>query len=105
MVWLHKPPNAQPLGSVTDQAVQIPGVDGSWDIWTGTNGGVPCISYVSRETTLATSFDLNLFIKDAAANRPDTIEASWYLTNVFIGSEIWRGGVGLETTSFCVYVH
>ena len=37
------------------------------------------------------SFDLNLFIKDAVTNRPNTILSGWYLTNVFVGFEIWRG--------------
>jgi hypothetical protein len=28
-----------------------------------------------------------------------------YLTNIFSGFEIWTGGVGLETTSFCAGVN
>ena len=48
---------------------------------------------------------LNEFIKDAVANRPNTILSTWYLTNIFTGFEIWRGGVNLESTSFCAVVN
>jgi hypothetical protein len=48
------------------------------------------------------TFDLNLFIKDAAASG---IQSSWYLTDVFGGFEIWTGSdsAGLQCTGFtCV---
>jgi len=51
------------------------------------------------------SFDLNLFIRDAVTNHPETITDGMYLTNIFTGFEIWSGGVGLETTSFCAAVN
>jgi hypothetical protein len=105
MVWLYDPPTAQPIGSVKYPAVTIPGISGTWDVWIGPNGTRPCISYVRTERTLSMSFDLNAFIKDAVQNRPDTIQAAWHLTNVFIGFEIWKGGVGLETTNFCAVVN
>jgi hypothetical protein len=54
---------------------------------------------------LTLSFDLNAFIKDAVANRPNTILSSWHLTNVFIGFEIWRGALNVETTAFCAIVN
>jgi hypothetical protein len=106
MVWLHKPADAQPIGSVSpaNKAVTIPGIPGSWDIWIGLNGTRPCISYVSTQTTLSLSYDLNVFIQDAVSNRPNTISSAWYLTNVFSGFEIWRGGVNLESTAFCAIV-
>jgi hypothetical protein len=106
MVWLYDPPAAEPIGGeVKYPGVTIPGVPGTWDVWVGPNGTRPCISYVRTETTLGMSFDLNAFIKDAVTNRPDTIQSNWYLTNVFIGFEIWKGGVGLETTNFCAIVN
>ncbi len=105
MVWLHKPRDAQPIGTAMVGNVTIPGVPGTWDIWIGKNGSKPCISYVPRQPLLSLSFDLNLFIKDAVANRPNTILSSWHLTNVFAGFEIWRGGVNIETTSFCAVVN
>jgi hypothetical protein len=107
MVWLYDPPDAQPIGtaSAVIKAVTVPGVPGTWDVWIGLNGTRPCISYVSTEPRLGLSFDLNAFIKDAVANRPNTILQTWYLTNIFIGFEIWRGGVNLETTNFCAIVN
>jgi hypothetical protein len=107
MVWLHKPADAQPIGSVSaaNRGVTIPGVPGTWDVWIGPNGSRPCISYVATQTTPSLSFDLNAFIRDAVNNRPNTIQAGWYLTNVFTGFEIWRGGVDLESTGFCAVVN
>jgi hypothetical protein len=105
MVWLHKPTDAQPIGSIKYNGVTIAGVDGTWDVWIGLNGNKPCISYVRTQTTLSLSYDLNAFIKDAVANRPSTIQSAWYLSNIFSGFEIWRGGQGIETTSFCAVVN
>ena len=113
MVWLHKPADAQPIGKVLYPAVTIPGVGGTWDVWIGMNGRVPCTSYVRTEDTLALSYDLNDFIRDALGNRTSTgmaggtpvLQSTWYLTNIFTGFEIWRGGVNLESTSFCAVVN
>jgi len=108
MVWLHKPSRAQPIGSVINAAVTIAGIPGTWDVWIGPNNGcgVPCISYVRKEDpAYSMSFDLNLFIKDAVNNRPNTITNAMYLTNIFTGFEIWSGGVGLQTTNFCAGVN
>ena len=115
MVWLHKPMDAQPIGKVLYPAVTIPGVSGTWDVWIGVNEGakVPCTSYVRTQDTLALSYDLNEFIKDAVSNRTSTgmpggdpvLQNTWYLTNIFSGFEIWRGGVNLQTTSFCAVVN
>jgi hypothetical protein len=100
MVWFYDPANAQPIGGVTAQNVSIPGVMGSWDVWVGPNAGRPCISYVAKSPITSMTFDLNLFIQDAVKNRANTIQASWYLTNIFAGFEVWSGGVGLKTNDF-----
>jgi hypothetical protein len=105
MVWYYKPQNAQPIGSVKFPAVTIAGVSGTWDVWIGDNGSVPCISYVRTQSIQSLSYDLNSFIKDAVASRPGTIQSGWYLTNVYAGFEIWSGGVGLKTTSFSAVVN
>jgi hypothetical protein len=106
MVWYHKPADAQPIGgSAMKKGITIAGVPGTWDVWIGLNGTRPCISYVATQTTLSLSYDLNLFIQDAVKNQPNTIQSSWYLTNIFTGFEIWRGGVNLESTSFCALVN
>jgi hypothetical protein len=106
MVWYHKPADAQPIGgSPMKQGITVAGVPGTWDVWIGPNGTRPCISYVSTETTTSLSFDLNLFIQDAVKNQPNTIQSNWYLTNIFTGFEIWRGGQNVASTSFCAVVN
>ena len=106
MVWYHKPADAQPIGgSAMKKGITIAGVPGTWDVWIGPNGTRPCISYVSTQTTLSMSYDLNLFIQDAVKNQPNTIQSSWYLTNIFTGFEIWRGALNVESTSFCALVN
>jgi hypothetical protein len=103
MVWYHKPSDAQPIGSVKEQAATIPGVPGQWNVWTGANNGTPIVSYVATQTISSMDFDLMDFIRHAIA-RGDSVQNSHYLTNVFAGFEIWRGGVNVETTSFCAEV-
>jgi hypothetical protein len=108
MVWLYKPPNHQPIGSIARTAT-IAGQ--TWNVWVGPRGtstagtdgpNRPVVSYVAQSTLPSLNFDLNLFIKDAAANG---ISSSWYLTDVFGGFEIWTGSdaSGLQATKFtCV---
>ncbi len=103
MVWYWKPSGAQPIGSVQGAPVTIPGVSGQWEVWVGQNGGKPCISYVRTQPIESLDFDLNAFIKHSTS-QPGGINASWYLTNVFAGFEIWSGGVGLKTTAFYAIV-
>ena len=105
MVWFYKPPDAQPLGGVVSSGVAISGASGSWDVWVGTNNGKPCISYVRTQAIGSLTFDLNQFIKDATTKYGQPIKSNWYLTNVFAGFEIWRGGVGLKTLDFTAIVN
>ena len=108
MVWYYKPPDAQPIGSILNDGhgVTVPGVAGSWDVWIGPNTGNnnrPVISYVVTQPISDLEFDLNAFIQDAL-KRPGALDASWYLSNVFAGFEIWSGGVGLKTKAFYAIV-
>lgn len=103
MVWYHKPSDAQPVGSTVDSQVTVDGVPGQWNVWFGVNNGTPIISYTATQTISSMDFDLMDFIRHAIA-RGDTVQNSHYLTNIFAGFEIWRGGVNLETTSFCAEV-
>ncbi len=105
MVWLYKPSSGgQPIGSVKASGVSISG--STWDIWYGgTQNGVPVVSYVKTANATSLSFDLDVFIKDAVANRPGTIGSGMALTNVFAGFEIWSGGTGLKTNNFCAIVN
>ena len=103
MVWYHKPSDAQPVGSATDRGVTVNGVPGQWDVWIGNNNGTPIVSYVATQSISSMDFDLMDFINHAVA-RGDTVQSSHYLTNIFAGFEIWRGGLNLETTKFCAEV-
>ncbi len=108
MVWLHKPSNHQPIGSIVRTA-SIAGQ--TWNVWVGPRGTAavgtdganrPVVSYVAQSDVSSLTFDLNLFIKDAAANG---IQSGWYLTDVFAGFEIWTGSdsANLACTGFtCV---
>jgi hypothetical protein len=106
MVWLHKPANHQPIGSVARQAT-IAGAN--YDVWVGPRGGAgtnsaaPVVSYVAKTEVQTMTFDLNLFIKDAAASG---IQSGWYLTDVFAGFEIWTGSdsANLQATAFTAVV-
>jgi len=104
MVWYYAQ-SCQPIGTVTDAGRTIDGVPGCWDVWTGDNNGKPVISYKLQGITKSLGFDLNIFIKDALARYPGYMSANWYLTNIFTGFEIWKGGVNLESTSFCAEVN
>ena len=103
MVWFYDPANAQPIGSVVASNVSVSGVSGSWNIWQGNNGNVPCISYVRTQAIQSMTFDLNAFIQHAVGR--GTIKSNWYLSNVFAGFEIWNGGVGLESSGFYAIVN
>jgi len=111
MVWYHKPNDAQPIGGIVARSVTIPGATGTWDVWIGPNqgnGNKPVTSYVANSDLLTMTYDLNAFIKDATTrtyNGAPAISKDWYLSNVFAGFEIWRGGATLETTDFCVQVN
>jgi len=108
MVWLYKPSNYQPIGSVKRTA-SIAGH--TWDVWVGPRGntsagtddsGRPVVSYVAQDGPVKSlSFDLNAFISDAVTNGASDMSAagtsqafssSWYLTDVFAGFEAWSGG-------------
>jgi len=103
MVWYHKPFDVQPIGSVSAQGATVANVPGTWNVWLGVNNNTPVVSYTPSGTIGYMDFDLNDFIKDAV-QRGGSVQNSHYLTNIFAGFEIWRGGVNLETTSFCAQV-
>ncbi len=114
MLWLHDPPNAQPIGSdVAD--VTINGIN--WDVWVGPRGqgpssagadlladvSAPVISYVAKTSTNTFNGDLVPFLEDAPT-RSIPFTSGLLLTDVFFGFEIWNGGVGLKVDDFEVDV-
>jgi len=118
MVWLKKPENRHPAGSVVRQAVVAGHL---WNVWVGRHGdtntgtdGVdrPIVSYVAQDSLLASlAFDLKNFIDDAVVNGSDDMvsggtsqafASSWYLTDVLAGFQLWKGAdaAGLKCTGF-----
>src|SRR5690606_31494297 len=88
--------DAQPIGSQTGTA-NIAG--NTWQVWTGPRGdgpdgynSAPVVSYVATASLNSLSFDLKNFIDDAVQNHG--LGSNVYLTDVFAGFEIWRGGAG-----------
>jgi hypothetical protein len=106
MVWLFKPTNRQPRGSVWFGNHAVNGVDGAWDVWidpASTTSPI-CISYVSVNPLDGLAFDLNNFIQDAVTNKYG-LKSSMYLNLVFAGFEIWSGGEGLQIKNYCARVN
>ncbi len=105
MVWYRDPPGNQPAGGVVAQGVEVPGVDDTWDVWTGQVNGRDIVNYVQPEGAdlHELSFDVMDFVDHANSsgyNLPgDTI------MSVAIGFEIWNGPVtNLAVEDFCVEV-
>ena len=109
MVWYYKPSDNQPIGAtIPNGTVTINGKQ--FNIWYGMNSssGKPVVSYVAQQKINSWSFPLGAFIQDAAtrtcSGSTKCISSSWYLTTVFAGFEIWKGGANLATTDFGVAV-
>jgi len=103
MVWLFKPSNRQPRGSITRSGVEVANVPGVWNVWYDTTQSPPCVSYVAIQAIDELQFDLNEFIKDAVTNKWG-VTNSQYLSVVFAGTEVWGGGNGFQVKQFCVDV-
>lgn len=103
MVWLYKPANFKPLGGTSSGARAVPGVPGTWDVFRGTNGGVPCVSYVANPAIGGIETDLKLFIDDAVANNLG-VTSNQYLSVIFGGFEIWYGAQNASVNKFCAQV-
>ena len=101
MVWLTYSARAIPTGVQVATGVSIAGL--TWNVWYGTGGNGPCVSYVlSPVGSSVTNLDLGRLAADAAAR--GYLTASWYLIDVEAGFELWSGGAGLESTAFSVTV-
>ncbi len=101
MVWLYKPSNRQPRGSVKASAQTIGKVSNTWDVWVDSTNP-PCISYVAKTPISALSFDIKDFLTDSTKYGVTT---SMYLSIVFAGFEIWNGGNGATINKFCAKVN
>lgn len=104
MVWFYQPGNRFPIGGQVG-SVDIAGQ--SWNVYAGDRGdgtGTQVVSYVAPSPLSTLTFDLNLFIQDAVTNGRGGFAASWYLTDIFAGFEIWSGGAGLSVSQFSAVV-
>jgi Glycosyl hydrolase family 12 len=98
MVWLFKPSNKVPRGSIVASGRFVNGVSGSWDVWYDSSTNPPCVSYVSNTALSSLEFDLNNFIQDAVVGKYG-VNSSQYLSIIFAGFEVWGGGDGLQVRS------
>ncbi len=113
MVWLFKPTDKQPRGTVVANGSVVSGVKGGWDVWYDpgdpninppNSSSYPCVSYVHSGTAISSlEFDLNNFIQDAIQSKWG-VTSSQYLSIVFAGFEVWQGGDGLQMKQFCANV-
>jgi hypothetical protein len=103
MVWLFKPTDRMPRGTIFANGLEVPGVPGSWTVWID-NTNPSCVSYVSDTKLSSLEFDLNLFLQDSVKKKYGNITASQYLSVVFAGFEVWGGGDGLQLKKFCANV-
>ena len=102
MVWLFKPSDRQPRGTIAVAETRVPGLPGKWDVWIDRTDPL-CISYVSSTPSERLDFDLNHVIQDSVQNGYG-ITSSMYLSIIFAGFEVWGGGDGLELKQFCADV-
>lgn len=130
MVWMNNSGylassghSIQPSGQRRYQAVAIPGVQGTWDVWTSRLGGAAdwnVVSFVKVDEKVTDfNFDGKKFIDyirntsglkcpattgDQSNPTAACIVDSWYLTSVQAGFEPWENGQGLASRSFKVAV-
>lgn len=105
MVWLRDPPGQQPAGARTANAVSVSNAPGTWNIWSGSVGGKPCVSYVRTEGRDSPEVEIDVmdFVRDAAT-RKINLPGSTVLS-VAVGFEIWSGPIDkLQTNDFYVQV-
>jgi hypothetical protein len=105
MVWLRDPPGQQPAGAAALSGATIPGLAGSWTIWTGNVNGHPIVNYVRSEGQ-----DLPELEFDVMDVYRDAIGRNYSLpgTNIIavaVGFEVWNGPIAnLATDDFYVDV-
>jgi hypothetical protein len=105
MVWLRDPPGQQPAGRLQLGAVNVSNAPGKWNIWAGSVGGKPCVSYVRSEGVDSPELEIDAmdFVRDAAARKIELPGTT--VLSVAVGFEIWSGPINkLETNDFYVQV-
>jgi hypothetical protein len=121
MIWLYKPGSRQPIGDAGNlRSATIGGQQ--FDVWRGKRAATakgtddanrPVVSYVAKSTITNFTANLKDFFDDAVKNgdadknagsTSQAFSASWYLTDVFGGFEIWSGGEGLSMDEFSAVI-
>jgi hypothetical protein len=105
MVWLRDPPGQQPAGQKRVNAIQVTNAPGFWNIWVGTVGGKPCVSYVRAEGQDSAELEIDAmdFVRDSAARNIDVPGST--VLSVAVGFEIWNGPIAnLKSDDFYVSV-
>ena len=101
MIWLSHAGPVRPAGHEAASNVNIDGR--CYNVWVGRRTSWIDISYELTEVaTSVSNLDLQPLLADALGR--GYLQASWYLTGVEAGFEIWQGGKGLATRSFSVNV-
>jgi hypothetical protein len=101
MIWLSHSGSVRPAGSLAASDVSVGGR--YYNVWIGRRTSWSDISYeLTTPVTSVRDLDLQPLLADALSR--GYLRASWYLTDVEAGFELWRGGKGLTTKSFSVDV-
>ncbi|HEX9622693.1 MAG TPA: hypothetical protein VF989_21270 [Polyangiaceae bacterium] len=110
MVWFYRPPNNVPIGwnGGTPKRVANSLAGQNWNVYVGPRGNgssAPVVSYIAQTPSLGASFDLMTFIRDSTQQSGE-IQATWLLTDIFGGFEIWNGSgtQGLAVEEFTAVV-
>jgi hypothetical protein len=93
MVWLREPPGQQPAGSAATSGATVPGLPGTWNIWTGQVKGFPIVNYVLDEGEDLSELEFDVMdVYDDAKRRNYNLPGTTIMA-VAVGFEVWNGPV------------
>lgn len=93
MVWLRDPPGQQPAGANATAGATVPGLPGSWNIWTGQVNGSPIVNYVRAEGADLAELEFDVMdVYRHAKERGYTLPGT-HILSVAVGFEVWNGPV------------
>jgi hypothetical protein len=105
MVWLRDPPGQQPAGAAATSGATVPGLPGTWSIWTGQVKGFPIVNYVLSEGSDLSELEFDVMdVYDDVKRRNYNLPGNTIMS-VAVGFEVWNGPVtNLVTEDFYVDV-
>jgi hypothetical protein len=93
MVWLRDPPGQQPAGANATAGATVPGLPGSWNVWTGQVNGSPIVNYVLAEGSDLSELEFDVMdVLRHAGERNYTLPGT-HILSVAVGFEVWNGPV------------